>query len=195
VTEGLRVEWKAPATSFKVYPAGGMIQAANDCTLELVTEHDIRPEEVEAVEVVVPVQFARVLDQVLDASYVPATGYATFVSWPCNVARAILSRSVEFAHLSESGVSDPALLELARRVSCRSGEDDATTVLIETARGSFERGRRLHSGHPPEMTLERVVDKFRRNAALVPEVQAEALVEAVLELDELASVRQITELL
>ena len=54
VTEGLGVEWKCPATSFKVYPAGGMIQAANDCTLELVTEHDIRPEEVEAVEVVVP---------------------------------------------------------------------------------------------------------------------------------------------
>ena len=33
VLEGLGTEWKSSATSFKVYPAGGMIQAANDCVL------------------------------------------------------------------------------------------------------------------------------------------------------------------
>ena len=61
VLDGLGTEWKCFATSFKVYPAGGMIQAADDCTLELVREHGIEPSEVESVEVTVPAQFARVL--------------------------------------------------------------------------------------------------------------------------------------
>jgi 2-methylcitrate dehydratase PrpD len=196
VLEGLGSEWRSPATSFKVYPAGGMIQAANDCALELVKEHDISPGEVQEVEVTVPDQFARVLDQVLEASYHPGSGYATFVSWPCNVARAILSRSVEFAHLSDSAVSDPELLALAGRWGCRAGQDAATTVTITTSRGAFERRRERHSGHPPEMTLGRVVEKFRRNAALVlPGDRVEALAEAVLGLEQLGSVRQLTALL
>ena len=196
VLDGLGTEWKCFTTSFKVYPAGGMIQAADDCTLELVLEHGIEPSEVQSVEVTVPAQFARVLDQVLDASYRPQSGYATFVSWPCNVARAILSRSVEFSHLSDAAVSDPALLELAGRVSCRAGEDEATTVVIRTPRGAFERTRQRHSGHPPEMTLERVVAKFRSNAALVlARDGVDEVVRTVLGLDSLESVRTLTALL
>jgi 2-methylcitrate dehydratase PrpD len=196
VTAGLGKEWKAPATSFKVYPAGGMIQAADDCTLELVREHDIRPDEVEAVDVVVPAQFGRVLDHVLEASYAPGSGYATFVSWPCNVARAILSREVALAHLTDSAVRDPALLALARRVSCRAGTDAATTVSIRTPRGVFERSRMTHSGHRPEMTRERVRAKFQRNAELVVgHALADELASTVLQLEELASARRLTALL
>ncbi len=196
VLDGLGSEWKATATSFKVYPAGGMIQAADDCTLELVREHDIAPDEVEAIEVTVPAQFARVLDQVLESSYRPASGYAAFVSWPCNVARAVLSRSVRFAHLTDAAVSDPELLALAERVTCRAGADEATTVAIATARGTFERRRTTHSGHPPEMTRERVLEKFRQNAALVlPQERVDELAAAVLRLEQLDSVARITALL
>jgi 2-methylcitrate dehydratase PrpD len=196
VLDSLGSEWRCFATSFKVYPAGGMVQAADDCALELVREHAIEPSEVESVEVTVPAQFGRVLAQVLEASYRPQSGYATFVSWPCNVARAILSRSVEFSHLSDAAVSDPSLLELAARVSCRAGSDEGTTVVIHTSRGIFERTRRRHSGHPPEMTSERVVAKFRSNASLVLAPEAvDEVVRIVQGLGELESVRALTALL
>jgi 2-methylcitrate dehydratase PrpD len=195
VLEGLGSAWKAPGTAFKVYPAGGMIQAADDCALELVREHDIRPDEVEAVEVTVPAQFRRVLEQVLPGSYRPASGYATFVSWPCNVARAILSRRLDLSYLTAAAVADPALLALADRVTCRAGRDETTVVAIRTARGSFERSRGAHSGHPGEMTRERVLEKFRRYAGLVlPDERVEELAATVFRLDELDSVRRITAL-
>jgi 2-methylcitrate dehydratase PrpD len=192
VIEGLGTEWKALGTAFKVYPAGGMIQAADDCAIELVTEYDISPAEVEGVEVEVPAQFGRVLDQVLEASYRPASGYATFVSWPCNVARAIVSRNVTFADLSDTAIRDPELLALAGRVSCRAGKDGATTVLIRTSRGSFERRREKHSGHPPEMTLDRVLGKFRANASLaLSDPEVELVAEMVLNLED-HSARDLT---
>jgi 2-methylcitrate dehydratase PrpD len=196
VLDGLGTEWKAPRTSFKVYPAGGMIQAADDCTLELVLEHDIQPDEVQGIEVTVPAQFGRVLEQVLPDSYRPQSGYATFVSWPCNVARAVLSRSVELSHLTRAAVTAPDLVALAERVSCKAGSDQTTTVTIRTDRGAYERSREAHSGHPPEMTRERVRQKFVRNARLVlDEDRVTTLAERILALEQLDQVRRITKLL
>jgi 2-methylcitrate dehydratase PrpD len=196
VLDGLGTEWKAHRTSFKVYPAGGMIQAADDCTLELVVEHDIQPDEVQAIEVIVPAQFGRVLEQVLPDSYRPQSGYATFVSWPCNVARAVLSRGVELSHLTRAAVAEPDLLALAERVSCRAGSDHATTVTIRSDRGTYERRRETHSGHRPEMTRERVRQKFVRNARLVlDEDEVTTLAERILALEQLDQVRRITKLL
>ena len=98
---------------------GGMIQAADDCTLELVSRARDRPVGGGVRRGDGARRSSRACSTRCSTQAIgQRSGYATFVSWPCNVARAILSRSVEFAHLSDAAVSDPALLELAG--ACRA---------------------------------------------------------------------------
>jgi 2-methylcitrate dehydratase PrpD len=112
------------------------------------------------------------------------------------VARAVLSRSVELSHLTRAAVTAPDLVALAERVSCKAGSDQTTTVTIRTDRGAYERSREAHSGHPPEMTRERVRQKFVRNARLVlDEDRVTTLAERILALEQLDQVRRITKLL
>jgi 2-methylcitrate dehydratase PrpD len=203
IVEQLGSSWKLLDLAFKVYPAGGMIQAANDCTRALVLEHDIRPDEVQRVEVAVPVQFRDVLAGLLPSSYRPMSGYTQFSSWPCNVARMILSRRVGLEHLTDDAVSDPSLLDLADRVFCTASDeecddpaDNPTTVAIETPRGRFETKRGKHSGHPGEATRDVIVEKFRSNAGLVlAPARTDAVVDAVLTLEDLDDVGRLTALL
>ena len=199
VLDGLGTTWKLLDLAFKVYPAGGMIQSANDCTRELVLEHDIRPEEVERVEVVVPSQFRDVLAGLIAGSYRPSSGYTQFSSWPCNVARMILSRRVGLDHLTDEAVSDPALLDLAAKVTCTASDDGSgasadrlTAVAIVTPRGRFETRRGKHSGHPGEATRDAVVEKFLGNADLIlPREQGETIVDLVMRIEELDDTREL----
>lgn len=203
ILEELGSSWKLLDLAFKVYPAGGMIQAANDCTRTLVLEHDIRPDEVQRIEVAVPSQFRDVLAGLLESSYRPVSGYTQFGSWPCNVARMILSRRVGLEHLTKDAVSDPALLDLADRVVCTASDeecddpaDNSTTVAIETSRGRFETRRGKHSGHPGEATRDTIVEKFSANAGLaISPGQSNAIADVVLRLEELEDVGQLTALL
>jgi 2-methylcitrate dehydratase PrpD len=203
IVGGLGESWKLLDLAFKVYPAGAMVQAAIDCVRELVYEHDILPDEVQSVEVVVPSQFAGVLEGLIDGSYRPASGYTQFSSWPCNVARMILSRRVGLQHLTDAAVSEPALLSLADRVICTASRDTGglaadrpTSVAIVTARGRFERSRGKHSGHPEHTSRNTIVAKFHGNAELVvPHERAEQIVAMVLDLEALGDVRELTKLL
>lgn len=199
VVDGLGEEWKLLDLAFKLHPAGGMIQSTIDATRKLVSEHRIEAAEVEAVEVVVPAQFAKVLDELIDGSYVPDSGYTMFCSWPCNVARTILTGHVGLEHLTDAAIREPELLALAARVRCRADDDTATppadratTVTIATTRGTYGAAVGRHGGHRGPDTGARVTEKFRRNAALrLPRDTVAAIEDAVMRLDELDDVREL----
>jgi 2-methylcitrate dehydratase PrpD len=205
VLDGLGTEWKCFNIAFKMYPAAGLCQAVIDCTKELVYEHDIRPEEVERVEVVVAPRYAfRFTSGRYKDTFRPSSGYTVYGSWPCNVARMILNREVGVQHLRWEAVQEADMLALADRVTCQPGTDDGltreeepTTVTIHTTtRGSFARTRRRTLGHPAEVRHPDIVDKFRRNARLVlPEKNVEELVDLIMRLEQLPDLGRITKLL
>lgn len=205
VLDGLGNTWKCLDIAFKVYPAGARSQALLDCTRELVFEHDIKPEEVEHVEVTMAAQFAYEFTRGgYEKMFRPDSGYAMHGSWPCNVARMILSREVGLQHLTMEAVTEPAMLELADKVTCKAGDEDSlfgggecpATVVIHTSRGSFERTRKRSTGWPETFKQEYIVDKFRRNARLaLPEKNIDELVDLVMGLDQLTDVRRLANLL
>jgi 2-methylcitrate dehydratase PrpD len=204
VVDGLGSDWKCLRLAFKVYPAGGRSQTVLDCTRELVFEHDIKPEEVQRVEVTIPSQWAYEFERAsYPKRYRPDSGYAMHGSWPCNVARMILSRELGLQHLTQEGITEPSFLALADKVTCRPGDDSQypreerpTTVVIHTPRGSFERTRQKSTGEPDTFDPERIVDKFRRNARLVlPEKNVDELVDLVMDLEQLTDIRSVTRLL
>jgi 2-methylcitrate dehydratase PrpD len=202
VLDGIGSTWKTPDLVFKVYPAGAWSQTLIDCTRELVNENDIKPDEVERVEVTMPAQYAdNFTNGRVERMYRPDTGYAMHGSWPCAVARMVLSRAIGLQHLTNESAHDPELLAMADRVTCRPGTDTdtppglrPTSVVIHTPRGRFERTRISSTGYPDAISRQYIVDKFRLNARLVmAEPTIDAIVELVLGLDQLADVRKLTE--
>lgn len=204
VLADLGSSWKCLDIAFKIYTAAGMVHNAIECTRDLVLEHDIRPQEVESVDVTVPAQYANQFAYGrYEASFRPTSGYAMHGSWPCNVARMIVSRAVGPEHLTIDMLGDPAFQALTDKITCELGtetdyppEERPTTVLIRTRRGTFELTRRKSAGNPEEVDRARIVDKFLRNARLVlPANKADAIARAVLDLEHFGDAREVTRLL
>ena len=203
VLEELGTTWKCLDIAFKIFPSAGMIHNSIECTRQLVFEHDIRPEEVEAVDVTVASQYASQFEHGKQESRRrPASGYAAHGSWACNVARMILSREIGLQHLTLAAVQDPTMLALADKVTVRAGSEGGypaderpTTVKIRTGRGTFERTLRKSAGNPEDVGRGEVVSKFQSNARLVlPDRTAGDVVDLVLSL-ETADPRAIAGLL
>jgi 2-methylcitrate dehydratase PrpD len=203
--DGLGETWKCLNIAFKVYPAGARSQALLDCTRELVFEHDIKPEEVERIEVTMAAQFAReFVHGGYQKMFRPTSGYEMHGSWPCLAARMILSREVGLQHLTLEAATEPAMLALADKVTCTAGPPDSlfggdacpARIVIHTTRGTFERTRERSTGWPETFRREYIVDKFRGNARLVlPEKNVEELVDLIMNLEQVADIRRITNLL
>jgi 2-methylcitrate dehydratase PrpD len=169
-----------------------------------VYEHDIKPEEVEHIDVTVASQYADMFEHGrYEQTFRPTSGYNMHGSWPINIARMILSRYIGVEHLTMEAVYDPALLSLADKVTCRPGDDldyprdeRPTTVAITTTRGTFERTLRKSAGSAEETSPDSIVEKFHRNARLVlPDANVDALAKLIMGLDQLGDVREITRLL
>ena len=204
VLEDIGRTWKCQDVAFKLYPAGAMVHSVIECTRQLVFEHDIQPEEVESVDVILPSQYAHQLEpQRIKARYRPTTGYGATGSWPCNVARMILSREVGLQHLTLKAVREPAMLALADKVICKAGtdvsvaaEERPTRVVIKTGRGVFERSRKKSVGNSDEVKREEIVEKFHRNARLgISTAKADAIRKSVLGLDQADDLGSMTKLL
>ncbi len=202
VLEDLGSTWKCLDIAFKLYPAGGSRHNVIGATEQLVFEHDIKPDEVEHIDVEVASQYADMFERSYELSFRPSSGYNMHGSWPCNIARMILSREIGPQHLTMEAVHDPALLAIADKVTCRPGtetnypgEERPTTVAIQTTRGTFTKVLRKSVGSANEVNMDQIVRKFRRNAGLVlPEGSVDSLVELVLDLDQLDDARRVTKL-
>jgi 2-methylcitrate dehydratase PrpD len=203
VLEGLGESWKCLDIAFKLYTAGGMVHNAIECTRDLVFEHDIKPEEVQRVEVEIASQYERQLTpERVAASYRPASGYAMHGSWPCCLARMITSRRLGPEHMTEAMIREPAFLALADKVVPRLGaetgyspEQRPTRVVITTTRGTFEAIRRQSAGNTEEVDRARIVEKFRGNARLaLPEKQVDEIAERVIALEHITNVEQLMQL-
>jgi 2-methylcitrate dehydratase PrpD len=173
ILERLGDEWSLFTITFKLHAAGSMIQSTLDALERIVSTHDIQPDEVEAVELVVPAQWAPMVRRYHDESYRPSSPYGLAFSWPCTAACMILHRRVGAEHQSEEFVSDPRLTALADKVVHRADtdtslplDDQVSFVTVHTARGVFadEQGRNL--GYFGAGIGDRVAKKFAQNALL-----------------------------
>ena len=201
VTEELGESWRCLEIIFKLWPAGTKSQGPIACTQDLVFEHDIKPSEVESVEVVVPHHFAsQFRPGKYESMFRPTSGYAVHSSWPCNVGRMILDREVKLSHLTLEEAQNKAMLEIADKVSISLGPagglQTENSVTIHTTRGTFKRTRTELPGDPSVVDVEDVRRKFRQNAGLVlPEADVAALEDRIGRLEEISDITEITGLL
>jgi len=177
--------FESPGISIKPYPSGSLSHPAQDVLLDLVREHDVRPEEVERIEVGVNSHVPNALIHTR-----PQTALEAKFSLQFQMAVGVVDRRAGLAQFTDERVRDPAVRALMERVHVYvDPEIDALgynemrmKVAIYLRDGRVLAGRAdMARGHPRRpMSRQEVSEKFLECAALVmPRYQAQRLLEAL----------------
>jgi 2-methylcitrate dehydratase PrpD len=189
----------SPGFSVKKYPCCFATHRAADGVLDLAAEHGIRPNDVAAVTVTVPVGGRQPL--IHDR---PETGLQGKFSMQYVIAAALLDRGLGFDSFSDAAVQRPeaqALLRLvtvvedpAIRASDNPMEEGYVTVDVRTKAGPRFTQRIDHPRGSPALPLRReeLVAKFRDCAARV--LDPVSVDRALTSLDAIESVRDVNSL-
>ncbi len=216
LTRGLGEKWHTEDSfTSKPYPMCGFTMAPTDCVLDLVREHDFRPEDVEEVVIECPITFLitgtmwsavpdmyeRIRDpQGSGWSWIPLLfdGY-----YP--IAAAIVDREVTPRQFRPERIFDPRIQGLLERIrlvhdpeldtALIAGRGFGAKATLRTTDGrSFEKAVREHRGGPGN-PIE-AAEKFRtatRDA--LPESRREELIEVLRKVERMEDVRQLGTLL
>lgn len=198
----------------KGYPCCRVLQGPIDVTLALVSEHNIKPDDVEAVTVRVNNKNIaglpdETLPEILQIRRHPRGDVDAQFSTPWAVATAIVKRKAFIDDFSEEGIRDPEVNGMADRVTpvhdpAMASQDTVLTptiVEIKTKSGQlFSQRVDFPKGNPKNpVTMDETVESFRRCCAyaarpLSPE-RAEEAIKLILNLEEVKDVSQVAELL
>jgi 2-methylcitrate dehydratase PrpD len=174
-----------PGISIKPYPSGSLSHPAQDLILKLVMEHDLRPEQVESVEVGTNSNVPNALIYPM-----PKTALEGKFSIPFCMAIAILERRAGIAQFVDEKVRRPKVVALMKRVRLyvddemeKLGYDQVRSkIRIKLSDGRTIEGRAdVARGHPQNpMSWQEVSEKFFDCAApALPRGQAESVVRLV----------------
>ena len=202
ITEGLGTRWRFPAeTSYKPYAHCRILHALADVLIDMCRANNIRPEEIEGIKVWVegmverPIWLNRDIRDVLDAQFSIAHGIAVAAHCP-PTARAWQNPALVFSP-SVMALMDKVTHEVhPHYVKLLTGHGASRPAKVELrARGStFTGEKRYPKGSPsPDpstaMTNGELIEKFHANAqGVIPDTQAQGIVEAVFGLESLQNV-------
>jgi len=163
---GLGSEFRFENISFKPYPSCRDTHTSIDAALMLARRYAIEPEQVEEIQLTVgPMGEKACLP--LEQRRRPQTSIEAKFSLPFTVATAIARRRVTLVDFSHSGIKDPDVLNLARRVNYRvkQGSPGLDPGIVDIR---LKDGRILHEevetprGSPQSpMSQGDLVEKFR----------------------------------
>jgi 2-methylcitrate dehydratase len=114
LTDGLGESWRITQCGMKFFPTEALTHAPISATLDLVHEHDLKPEKVEKVTIR---SLARAADILSDASkYDPHTKETADHSLPYVIAAALVDRQVTPAQFTMQKIMDPAVRAQLKKV-------------------------------------------------------------------------------
>jgi 2-methylcitrate dehydratase PrpD len=190
-----------PGISVKPYPSGSLSHPAQDLILDLVKAHDLRAEDIEAVEVGTNSNVPNALIYPM-----PKTALEGKFSIPFCMAIGVLERKAGIAQFVDKKVRERRVVELMERVTLyvddemeSLGYDQVRSkIRIKLRDGKVIEGRAdVARGHPQKpMSWAELSEKFRDCAALVlPRKSAEEVIRLVGQLPELRSLAPLLRVL
>jgi 2-methylcitrate dehydratase PrpD len=191
----------APGISIKPYPSGSLSHPAQDVLLDLVRQHNLRPDQVERIDVGVNSHVPNALIHTR-----PTTALEGKFSLQFQMAIGVLDRAAGLAQFTDARVRDPRTRALMERVHVHVDpgiEALGYNEMRMTVEISLADGRRLSGradgakGHPRKpMSRDDLRAKFMECAGLVmPAAQAEAAMERLWAIREVRSVKSLTAVL
>jgi 2-methylcitrate dehydratase PrpD len=197
---------------FKVWPACGYTRATNTATLELRREHDITPDQVEAITVSGGTGATKLLSEPVDLKRRPKLAIDGKYSIPFTTAVMMVRGNVTLRDYTDEALRDPRVLAMADRVSYH---DDPNAQLPVGGNSTLSRpaveirlkdgrvfSRRVESvpGDPHNpVTREMIEAKFRDcvafSATPIAQPNVERAIALVRDLENLSDVSEIMRLL
>ncbi|WP_136063971.1 MmgE/PrpD family protein [Modicisalibacter radicis] len=188
-----------PGVSIKPNPSGSLTHPGMTRMLELILEHDIRPDDVDRVDVGTNHNMPNAL-----IHHRPANELQAKFSMEFCMAILLLERRGGLPEFTDEVVNRSDVQEMIGRVHFgvhpeaeAAGYDKMTTIIdIHLKNGQTISGRAdFGKGSPANpMSYDEVADKFRGCAEFAgwDSAKTESLIEAVRRLEELESVRELT---
>ena len=190
-----------PGVSIKPYPSGSLSHPGQDAVLELVHEHDVRPEEVEEAVAGTNSAMPNALIYTL-----PQTSLEAKFSFPFFLAIAILRRKVGIPEFRDDVVRDPKVQDMMKRcrhvvdpeIDARGFQHMDTRITIRLKDGRvLEKVESYATGHPNKpMSRERLEAKFFECAALAIDTErARLAADIIWNLEDLEHIGKLHEML
>jgi len=191
-----------PGVSIKPHPSGSLTHPGMTMMLSLITQHDIRPDQVASVKVGTNQNMPNAL-----IHHRPTTELQAKFSMEFCMAILLLERKAGLPEFTDEIVNRPDVQAMIQKVDFgvhpeaeAAGYDKMTTIIeIALKDGRMVSGRAdFGKGSPANpMSYDEAADKFRECAAFSrwPRQKAEQVIEAVRGLEGLRSVRELTALL
>lgn len=202
-TRALGHEWEILNTDFKPYPCGHISHPYMDCALRLKAEHDLKPEEIEAIELRVPAAAVPILCEPLEAKRRPQNSYAARFSLPYAVAAILVEGRAGIDEFSEDAISNTRVLGLCERTTYVVDESlpfprsfpGWVVIRLRSGRTLEFRMDASRGSREIPMTMDEVRQKFMTNAVrALPRQQAELLWENGLALESCENVSEFSSL-
>ena len=210
LTSELGKSFEGAYISIKPYPACKLTHGAIDATLDLVTEHDIKPQDIKEIDVGVGGIAYNLTCRPEEIKTRPRNVVDCQFSVPYAVATAVVKRSVLLEDFTEEARLRPEVWELMPKIKTMVdpavlSEDSPLTggadVTIKT-KGGKEYSKRVYyvKGHPKnKMTMSDVAEKFRlcQPFSIKPLARGnvEEVIRLVSNLEEVGDVARIPKLL
>ena len=191
-----------PGVSIKPHPSGSLTHPGMGLMLDLIVQHDIKPEQVKKVAVGVNRQNVNALIHNRPTNELQAKFSMQFC-----MAILLLRRKAGLAEFTDEVVNRPDVKAMVEKIEYRvhpvaevAGYEKMTTIIdIELADGRKVSGRAdFGKGSPANpMTDLELANKFRECAAWgrLPRASAEKIVGMVFSLEKLKNIRDLTKLL
>jgi 2-methylcitrate dehydratase len=204
LTDGLGESWRITQCGMKFFPTEALTHAPISATLDLVHEHNLKPEEVEKITIR---SLARAADILSDPSkYDPQTKETGDHSLPYVIAAALVDRQVTPAQFTMQKIMDPTIRAQLKKVVVVADPEiekvfpalQRVVVTIRTTGGKeFTKQLDYPKGDPRNPLTDREIEE--KFAALAGPIMSKAaqnkITKAVWELEKLKSVSGLMKLL
>jgi 2-methylcitrate dehydratase len=204
LVDGLGDSWRITQCGMKAFPTEALTHTPISAVLDLVREHDLKPEQVQKIHIR---SLARAADILADPSkYDPRTKETADHSLPYVIAAALVDRQVTPLQFTPEKIMDPAIRAQLQKIEAVADAEiekafpalQRAVVTIHTADGrEFTRQLDYPKGDPRNPLSDREVEeKFE---ALTEPVLSQAarrrVIDAVWGLEKLGSVSQLMQML
>jgi 2-methylcitrate dehydratase PrpD len=186
-TEALGERWAVMDTAIKPFPACHFTHACIDAALALQAE-GVDPAAIMSVDALIPAETMKTIGEPAEAKKRPANSYDAQFSTHYLVASSLTRGRFGLPELEPAALTDPAVLALADRVTCRADPDSAFPraysgeVIVRLDDGTTRRHREQVNRGAADRPLSdgEIVEKYRDNAATALGADHAARIEAAL---------------
>ena len=191
ITDGLGVDFGLRSNTYKPYPCGIVVHPIIDACSQLRVEHSVDPRNIAAVRL----RVAPIVKDLCDKRNV-ATGLEGKFSAYHGAAVGLARGKGGLAEFTDAAACDPFLRQLRSRIESIADESitpDGVSVEVDMISGEKYRKTIEHSignlKHP--LSNAQLDEKFREQADRIPSSQADALIAACWNIEEINDVSRL----